>query len=247
MDRWRFGRLIRALRQRRHWRQEDLAARAGISRSVVGRVERGELSRTAWGDVVAIAEAVGARAEPDLRWEGERIDRLLDERHAATSDVLVRFLRRWAWTTDVEVSFSIFGERGSIDVVGRRPEAGLIAIFEVKASIGDANQTLIGIDRKTRLALAIARERGWAAHGIARFLVVADGSTARGRVARHAAVFEAAFPMRGRDCARWLRDPTGRPPSGLFFLRVPDVRSTGTTKQRIRRLGTSTVGTSAAK
>src|SRR2546423_1385206 len=161
MDRWRFGRAIRTLRQRRDWTQAGLAARCGLSRSVVGRIERGEVSRIAWADLVAIANPVGARLELDLRWQGPRLDWLLDERHAVTVDSTVSMLRRAGWETDVEVSFSIFGERGSIDVVGRHPETGFALVVEVKASIGDVNQTVIGIDRKARLMAQIARDRRW--------------------------------------------------------------------------------------
>ena len=43
MDSIRLGRGIRALRHRRGWRQEDLAAAAGVSQSEVSRIELGQL------------------------------------------------------------------------------------------------------------------------------------------------------------------------------------------------------------
>lgn len=103
MDHWRFGRMVRALRQRLGWRQVDLATRTGVSRSVLSRIERGELGRIAWADLVMVAQAVGARLEFDLRWQGEGIDRLIDEHHASTVDVVVGLLERCGWQTDVEV------------------------------------------------------------------------------------------------------------------------------------------------
>jgi len=241
MDRWRFGLVIRALRQRKGWRQVDLAERAGVSRSVVGRIERGDLLRIAWADLVAVAEAVGARLDLDVRWQGEGLDRLLDERHAATVDAVVGLFRRSGWEVDVEVSFSIFGERGSIDVVGRHPATSLLAIVEVKASVGSGNQTVIGVDKKARLASDIAKKRGWPCRGVARFLVIAEGRTSRARVARHEDMFRAAFPLRGRDCLAWLRSPAQPPPSGLFFVNLPDVRSTDLVRRRVRRKGPTTV------
>jgi transcriptional regulator with XRE-family HTH domain len=227
MDRWRFGRAIRALRLGKRWRQVDLAARAGLSRSVVGRIERGEIQRIAWADLVAICEALGARLDLDLRWHGEGLDRLIDEKHAMTVDAAVRLFAEAGWETEVEVSFSIYGERGSIDVVGRHPRTGRLAVVEVKATIGDANRTVMTLDRKGRLAPRIAAERGWACRGVARLLIVADTSTARGRIRRHADTFGAAFPVDGRACLAWLRDPTGPPPSGIIFIPLRDVRSTG--------------------
>jgi transcriptional regulator with XRE-family HTH domain len=235
VDRWRFGRVIRALRQRLGWRQSDLAARAGVSRSVVGRIERGDLARIAWGDLVRVAEVVGARLEFDLRWQGEAIDRLLDERHAATVDSAVRLLRDAGWDVEIEVSFSIYGERGSIDIVGRHRPTGRVAVIEVKATIGDANQTVIGVDRKTRLMPQIAEQRGWACRGVASLLVVAEGSTSRGRINRHRALFDAALPASGAACRAWLRDPRGVPPRGIVFVVVRNVRGTGVTRARVRR------------
>jgi len=239
VDRWRFGLVIRALRQRKGWRQVDLAERAGVSRSVVGRIERGEVLRIAWADLVAVAETVGARLDFDLRWQGEGIDRLLDERHAATVDAVVGVFRRHGWEVDVEVSFSIYGERGSVDVIGRHAPTGMLAIVEVKSSVASGNQTVIGVDRKARLAPTIAAEHGWPCRGVARFLVIADSTTSRTRVARHEGTFSTAFPMRGRNCLAWLRSPTQPPPSGLFFIKLPDVRSTDRKRQRVRRKRTT--------
>jgi len=234
VDRWRFGRVIRALRQRHGWRQIDLADRARVSRSVIGRIERGEVLRVAWADLVVVAEAVGSRLDLDIRWQGEGIDRLLDERHAATVDATLALLRDLGWEAEVEVSFAIFGERGSIDIVGRHPQTGMLAVIEIKASVGDANQTVIGVDRKARLAPKIAAERGWPCRAVARFLVIADGSTARDRVRRHAALFDTAFPTSSRVCRAWLRNPVEPPPSGIMFITVRDVRRTGVTRARVR-------------
>lgn len=227
MDRWRFGRAVRALRLRMGWRQVDLAIKAGLSRSVVGRIERGEIQRIAWADLVAICDALGARLELDLRWRGEGLDRLIDEKHALAVAATVRLLKSAGWETEVEVSFSIYGERGSIDVVARHPGTHRLAVVEVKATIGDANRTVMALDRKSRLAPRITADRGWPCHGVARFLVVADTSTARDRIRRHAETFRTAFPADGRACLVWLRDPSGLPLSGIVFIPVRNVRTTG--------------------
>ena len=51
MDAYRLGRVCRALRMKKHWRQADLAVRAGVSASSVSRLERG-LVRELGVDVV---------------------------------------------------------------------------------------------------------------------------------------------------------------------------------------------------
>jgi len=219
-----------ALRRRRGWTQAELAVRADLSRSVVGRVERGRLGRISFADLVTIAEALDGRLELDFRWRGEALDRLIDERHAAAVGEVVRLFRENGWDVDVEVSFSIYGERASIDVFGRHPGTGFVAVVEVKASVGEAGGTVIGVDRKGRLAPAIARERGWACRGVARFLVISDSSTARARISRHADTFRTAFPAGGRECLAWIRDPTSQPPSGILFVTPPNVRAADRTR-----------------
>lgn len=192
--------------------------RAGLSRSVFGRIERGELRRIAHGDIVAAAEALDARLELDLRWRGPGLDRLVDERHAEIVDETVRLYRAAGWEVVVEASFSVYGERGSIDVFGWHPGAMVVAVNEIKATVPDAGNTIIGVDRKGRLAPRLATERGWDCRGVARFLVVAEGSTSRDRIARHQATCRAAFPAGTRASLAWIRDPSGPPPSGIIFV-----------------------------
>jgi len=177
-----------------------------------------------------IAAALDGRLELDFRWRGEALDRLIDERHAAAVGEVVRLFRQNGWDVDVEVSFSIYGERGSIDVFGRHPGTDFVAVVEVKATVGEAGGTVIGVDRKARLAPAIARERGWACRGVARFLIVADSSTSRARIARHADTFRTAFPAGGHECLAWIRDPTSPPPSGILFVTPQNVRAADRTR-----------------
>src|SRR3954452_4350228 len=121
MDLRRFSRSVRALRMRRGWRQEDLARESKLSRSVVGRVERGERAGLQLDALVAVAEALGATVDLTIRWQGEGLDRLLDEGHATLVDAVVAWLRAWGWEVAVEVSFARGRERGSIDVLAFHP------------------------------------------------------------------------------------------------------------------------------
>lgn len=234
MDRFRFGRAIRALRHRRGWRQVDLAARAKLSRSVVGRVERGQVERIAFADLESAARALDGQLGLDFRWRGEALDRLLDEDHATIVDEVVALYRAAEWEVAVEVSFSIYGERGSIDVLAWHPVALVVAVNEIKATVPEAGNTVMSVDRKARLAPRIARERAWRCRGVARFLVVADGSTTRRRIAEHAETFRTAFPVGTRECLAWIQKPRGDPISGLIFL--PNAHRAGVRPRTHRRL-----------
>ena len=179
-----------------------------------------------FGRLEDLARALDGQLGLDFRWRGEALDRLIDERHAALVDRVVRLLVAAGWEVDVEVTFSIYGERGSIDVFARHLATSLVLVIEVKASIGEAGATLIGLDRKVRLAPAICRERGWACRGVAKVLVVPDGTSARRRIARHEAAFRGALPTGSRAVRAWIKRPAMPAVAGILFLKSPNVRST---------------------
>lgn len=61
----RLGERIRAARIRRKWRQEDLQARSGLSRSTIQAIERGEVS-TSLGGVLQVLWVLGLAGELEL-------------------------------------------------------------------------------------------------------------------------------------------------------------------------------------
>jgi len=195
-------------------------------------MERGEGGRIPLESLEALASALDGMLTLDFRWRGESLERLVDERHAALVDAIVRILRDAGWDVHVEVSFSIYGERGSIDVFGCHAATRKVAVVEVKGSVADAGNTVIGVDRKSRLAPEIASQRGWPCDGVARFLVVPENSTSRDRIARHAEIFRTAFPVGGRESLSWIRKPIGPPPSGILFLKLPLPRVRGRSPSR---------------
>ena len=219
MDMVRFGRGIRALRRRRKWRQRDLAATAGVSPTIVARIERGDGWSVPPKKLDAVAGALGARADLRLSWNGEALDRLLDEAHARLVDAVAERLRRAGWEVVLEATFWIRGERGSIDILAWHPGSRVVLIVEVKSVVPDMQAMLAAINRKGRLALEIARERGWSPLAVATLLVIGESRTARRRVSSHAATFEIEFPHRGLTVRRWLEQPTATAPlRGLWFL-----------------------------
>lgn len=86
----RLGLRIRAARTRRKLRREDLAARAGVSRSTLEAIERGELT-TGIGAYVRALWALGVDEELDLIADpGLDRDGLALELSAQTKRVRVR-------------------------------------------------------------------------------------------------------------------------------------------------------------
>ncbi|HET9851013.1 MAG TPA: hypothetical protein VFP56_00740, partial [Candidatus Limnocylindrales bacterium] len=105
-----------------------------------------------------------------------------------------------------------------VDVLAWHPGRQVVLIVEVKSVVPDVQSMLAAIDRKRRLALAIARERGWTATAVATLLVIGESRTSRRRVDAHAATFEQAFPYRAIEVRRWLAAPDSAPLHGLWFL-----------------------------
>jgi hypothetical protein len=124
-----------------------------------------------------------------------------------------------------EATYSVFGERGSIDILGWHPVTASGVVVEVKTSITSFEELQRRLDAKVRLAPGIIRERFGAAPGsIARVLIVDDTATNQRRVSRKEALFSVAFPMRSVALKRWLKEPAGDI-GGLWFLSPTTGRS----------------------
>jgi transcriptional regulator with XRE-family HTH domain len=218
VDDVRVGRLIRALRHRLGWRQADLAARAGVSQQEVSVLERGHIDAVPLRILRAVLGALEASGSIEVRWRGGGVDRLLDERHAALVGETVMWLVDAGWEAHVEVTYSVYGERGSIDVLAWSPAMRVLLVVEVKSELASIEETLRKHDEKCRLASRVALERfGWAARGSARLLVATSDRTTRRRVQRAASVLDAAYPIRGAAARAWLRSPATAPARMLWL------------------------------
>ncbi len=214
--------MARLLRHRASLTQEDLATRTGLRRWKVVRLEAGDLAKLDIGDVERMLAALDARLDIRATYHGAFADRLLDERHASIVAARVDFHRRHGWEPRVEVSFSDYGDRGSIDLLGWHAQTRTLVVEEIKSELGAVEGTLRPLDVKVRLAPRIARERfGWSALNVGRILVLPEERTLRRQVERHEAVLRAALPARSRELSAWMRDPQ-RSIAGIWFL--SDVR-----------------------
>lgn len=164
-----------------------------------------------------VAVELGGRVDVRLLWNGEGLDRLLDQRHASLVDMTLQVLADAGWSAAVEVSFAIRGERGSIDILAFHPPSRSLLVIEVKSVVPDLQALLVSPDRNGRLAREIASERGWQAQPVTRLLVLPDDRTARRRVAVIERTFGTALPARTVEVRRWLKAPVG-PRHGVLFL-----------------------------
>lgn len=204
----------------------------------MSRLERGHARELAVDQLVRIAEALEILLKLTASWQGGDLDRLVNARHAALHESIARwFLGQPGWQIVPEVSYSIFGERGVIDILAWHAETRTLLVIELKTEIVDVNDLMGRVDQKRRLAAEVAGERGWRPVTVAAWVIVADSSTNRRCVARHATVLRAAFPSDGRTMASWVAKPAGAV-AGLSFWADARLGSTNkrlATIKRVRR------------
>ena len=211
----RAGAALRAVRIRRGWRQQDVADRAGVARTIVARLERGRLD-----------EVAGRRARPRRRRLDVRLD-IVAAGRAANSNAwsmratllctkrLARLSALPGWQVEPEVSFAIYGERGS-STVGWHAGRRALLVIELKTEIVDV-QALIGPSIGRRLAAARRRRSGMAAAAGVDVGLLAESRTKRSGSGRTRHSAPRRLPTDGRGLAGWLADPMARV-DGLTFL-----------------------------
>ena len=238
MDDVRLGARFRALRHRLRWRQADVGARAELSQDLISLVERGRIDEVSIRALRAHARALDAELVLELRWRAGELDRLMDEGHAVLVGAVSAMLAAFGWEVRPEVSFAVFGERGSIDVVAWHAASATLLVVEVKTTLTSIEETLRRHDAKARLAAGVCAERfGWRASSVGRLLVLPDGTTQRRQVERHARVLESAYPLRSDSLRAWLRLPAGAARGLLFLPDTSHARASRpvTSRRRIRR------------
>ena len=232
------GRALRAIRLAQKRSQGQVAVKAQVSRQLVGRVESGMIAKVDVGTVRAIAAALDALFDPVVRWHGGDMGRLVNSRHSAMHEGFARLLGALpGWTFDPEVSFSYFGERGVIDVLGWHPEAATILVIELKTEIVDVQELMGTMDRRVRLAPRIASDRGYSARHVGAWVILANDRSNHRRLHDHGAVLRSKFPSDGRSISSWLTRPS-QPIWALSFMpndALDGLKDAGKSVPRVRR------------
>jgi transcriptional regulator with XRE-family HTH domain len=235
MDDQRVGAAFRAVRVRRGWRQQDVAERAHVARSVVTEIEHGHFGSMALRSVRAVAAALDVRLDLVARWRGGELDRLLSARHSALHEsVAAEFESLSGWRSLPEVSFSFYGERGVIDLLAFHAASGCLLVIELKTEIVDVNELIGNLDRKTRLGVRIAAERGLAAQTVSRWVIVSRHKTNQRRIEAHRSMLRAAFPLDGHAMRGWLARPSGSVSALSMWSSVAHADAGPTRSQRVR-------------
>jgi transcriptional regulator with XRE-family HTH domain len=214
----RVGHALRLIRGTSRLTQAQVAVASGMSQSAVSRLECGHAGGLTLNAIRAVAAALDARVDVKLLWRGAEFEKLLDERHAHLSGKVVRAVSGWGWLTEIEISFSVYGERGSIDILAWHEASRSLLVIEIKTLLASIEELVRRLDMKHRLAAGIAHARfGWRPATVSRLVVLPGDRSVYRAVDRHDALLSSAFPARGADVRSWLRQPEGRL-SGLWLL-----------------------------
>lgn len=212
------GRLLRMLRLRRDWRQSDVAEKAGISSSAVGRHESGVIG--ALSILERHAAVFGLRVDVRVIGRAGSLIRLGDEEHARIVETVAAWFREHGFLTETEASFSEWGERGRIDLLAYHPATETLVIVEVKTQLLDLQDLFGSLSVKERLAATIAERRGWKVGRCVTVLGVANTAANRTVIREHPSLF-ADFGSRrltiaglrlGRRIIHWVRPDGGAGP-----------------------------------
>ena len=209
MEDARVGHALRLVRRRRGWTQRALASRVGASQGLISMIERGHMDTVSLRILRRVAAALDIRIDLTPRWRAGDLDRLLNARHSELHELVARWFAEELpeWVLAPEVSFSIYGERGVIDILAWHEKTGSLLVIELKTAVADVNELLGTMDRKKRLAAQVASERGWNPKSVSIWLIVADTRTNRRRLDAHMAVIRNAMPDGTWAIRRWLRRP----------------------------------------
>ncbi len=230
------GGIVRALRHQRGWRQTDLAGKAGVSASLIGLLERGRADAISVRGIRRIGSAMELRLGWDAGYRGPELARLRDADHARLAEWVTQRLERFGWTVVPEASFNHYGDRGRIDLLAFHPATGKLVVVEVKTVIAEIQDLLGSLNTKERIAPMVARSLGWRAVRAIPFLVVADGTTNRRRLAAHTRLF-ARYALRGKGAAAWIRQPGGNASGLVLLAKLPNRNGVGVRRagrQRVR-------------
>ncbi|HEX8025184.1 MAG TPA: helix-turn-helix domain-containing protein [Candidatus Limnocylindrales bacterium] len=243
MDALALGALFRLVRIRRRLRQRDVARRAGLSDVTVSRIEHGQIGSITHATLDRVAAVLEIRLDYRARWHAGDLDRLQSRDHGLLVEAVAERVLAAGWEVRPEVSFSIWGDRGAIDLLAWRPSDRSLLVVEVKTEVADVGETLRALDAKARRAAEVAASIGWpAAAAVSMVLIVLDGRTNHRRVAAHAETFRSALPDTGRQLQALL---AGRRSTAVRALAYMPFRPAGSTRPRssgvlrVRRSGTA--------
>lgn len=184
--------------------QQAVASRAGVTRSYIAQLERGNANPSI-RRVEAIAQALGL--EVDLAIHRPTIiggPRVRDAVHARCSAYVGRRLRSLGLEVAREVEIVHGRSHGWIDLLAYDPRTRTLLVIEVKTRLDDLGAVERQLGWYERAAWDRARELGWEPRRIRSWLLVLASEEVEGVLAGNRRYVNEALPVRAREMAMEL-------------------------------------------
>lgn len=221
MEDAQLGARIKAVRLKLRRTQVGLAGDAGVRPIDISHLEHGVLDDLPLPMMRRIVSVLGMWIELKPKWQGVELDRLTSGAHDSLQRAVIeRFARLPGWVAVPEVTYSIFGERGSVDVLAWHEATRSLLVIELKTVLVGVGEIVRTLDQRERLATEIAAGRGWHATSVSIWQVFTDTRTNRRQVEQHAALLRRSGAIDGQAMRAWLRRPSGAV-SALSFVTAP--------------------------
>lgn len=184
--------------------QQAVADRAGVTRSYIARVERGEANPSI-RRVEAIADALGLELElavrPPLVVGGARVR---DSVHARCLGYSGRRLSGHGLEVAREVEIVHGRSHGWIDLLAFDPRTGTLLVIEVKTRLDDLGAVERQLGWYERAAWGLTRELGWEPRRLRSWLLVLASDEVEQVLIANRPYLNEAFPARAREMARLI-------------------------------------------
>ena len=185
--------------------QQQVAARVGVSRSYIAKVERGGIDPKL-SMVERIAEALGFELELRTARPVFPAGRpIRDSVHARCSAYVDRRLQAAGWVTAREVEIVHGRSHGWIDLLAFDPRTGTLLIIEVKTRLDDLGALERQVGWYERMAWPAARRMGWRPRRTTSIVLALASDEVERVVRAHRDLMALAFPMRA---AVLIADPS---------------------------------------
>jgi transcriptional regulator with XRE-family HTH domain len=176
--------------------QQQLADRVGVTRSYIGRIERG-VANPSVRRLETVADALGIELELVARPPTVHEPRHpRDTVHARCSAFVDRRLRALGLETAREVEVVHGRSHGWIDLLAFEPASATIIVIEIKTQLDDLGAIERQLAWYERSAWAIARDLGWSPRRSRSWLLVLASEEIENVIRTHRDLFERAFPRR---------------------------------------------------
>ena len=207
-----FGEACLTTRVRLDVSQLELARSVGVTRSYIGRIERGE-ANPPLKLVEAIATALGLEISFSFRGPvfptGSRVH---DAVHARCSAYVDRRLRGEGWLTAREVEIVHGRSHGWIDLLAFDPRTATLLVIEIKTQLDDLGALERQIGWYERMAWAAAGRLGWRPRTIQVVVLALASDEVEAVIRAHRDLIRLAFPVRARALRTLIA--TSRPEAG---------------------------------